>query len=102
MLRTRADGRRPALAANTHAGPIVRVGPNAVIVSDPDVLRRMSAARSEYTRGPYYKAVRINPCVDNIFSMTDDGLHRELKSKMGPGVCVVLVPRRRRRRRRRR
>ncbi|KJZ79493.1 hypothetical protein HIM_00962 [Hirsutella minnesotensis 3608] len=66
-------------------GPIVRTGPNMIIVSDPDVLRMMSAARSEYTRGPYYKAVRINPEFDNIFSMTDDKVHKTLKSKMGPG-----------------
>ncbi|PHH90859.1 hypothetical protein CDD83_2415 [Cordyceps sp. RAO-2017] len=66
-------------------GPIVRTGPNMVLVSDPHVLRMMSAARSEYTRGPYYKAVRINPHVDNIFSMTDDRQHKTLKSKMGPG-----------------
>ncbi|KAM4063978.1 cytochrome p450 [Hirsutella rhossiliensis] len=66
-------------------GPIVRTGPNMVIVSDPNVIRMMSAARSEYARGPYYKAVRINPHVDNIFSMTDDRLHKMLKSKMGPG-----------------
>ncbi|PHH60027.1 hypothetical protein CDD81_2195 [Ophiocordyceps australis] len=66
-------------------GPIVRTGPNMLMVSDPDVIRHMSAARSEYTRGPYYKAVRINPDVDNIFSMTDDIVHKELKSKMGLG-----------------
>lgn len=76
--------------ANLAAGPIVRTGPNSIVVSDADVLRRMSAVRSEYTRGQYYKAVRINPRVDNIFSMTDDGAHRILKGKMGPGVRCPL------------
>ena len=52
----------------------------------------MSAARSEYTRGPYYKAVRINPRLDNVFSMTDDRAHRILKSKMGLGVRLPLPP----------
>jgi hypothetical protein len=57
-----------------------------VIVSDPEVMKKMSAARSEYTRGPYYKTVRIDTKTDNIFSMLDDRTHRILKSKMGPGV----------------
>jgi cytochrome P450 len=66
-------------------GHVVRTGPNMVLVSDPEILRRMSAARSEYTRGPYYKTVRIDPKTENIFSMIDDNDHRILKSKMGPG-----------------
>jgi hypothetical protein len=32
-------------------GSLARVGPNELITDDPEVLRRMMAARSEYTRG---------------------------------------------------
>ncbi|PHH62642.1 hypothetical protein CDD82_1985 [Ophiocordyceps australis] len=87
MARKMYSGRMhyDLLDLNKSYGPIVRTGPNMLMVSDADVLRHMSAARSEYTRGPYYKAVRINPDQDNIFSMTDDIIHKELKSKMGLG-----------------
>lgn len=33
------------------AGSLVRVGPNELITDDPEVMRRMMAVRSEYTRG---------------------------------------------------
>lgn len=35
----------------TPTGTLARVGPNELITDDPEVLRRMMAARSEYTRG---------------------------------------------------
>ncbi|KAH7324934.1 cytochrome P450 [Stachybotrys elegans] len=66
-------------------GPLYRTGPNSLVVSDPDIIRRMSAARSEYIRGPFYKSVQIDAKHDNIFSMQDDNMHKILKSKMGPG-----------------
>ncbi|POR38914.1 Putative cytochrome P450 [Tolypocladium paradoxum] len=66
-------------------GPIIRVGPNMILVSDPGVLRKMSAVRGGYRRGPFYTLIRITPGVDNVFSMRDDKLHKVLKSKMGPG-----------------
>jgi hypothetical protein len=35
----------------TITGSLARVGPNELITDDPEVLRKMMAARSEYTRG---------------------------------------------------
>jgi hypothetical protein len=39
----------PLLTGNL--GSLARVGPNELITDDPEVLRKMMAARSEYTRG---------------------------------------------------
>lgn len=33
-------------------GPLVRVGPNDVVSSDPEVIRRIMGARSVYVKGP--------------------------------------------------
>lgn len=40
-----------SFALTTSVGSLVRVGPNELVTDDPDVMRRMMAVRSAYTRG---------------------------------------------------
>lgn len=89
----------------TTAGSLARVGPNDLVTDDPDVIRRMMAVRSPYTRGPCaldspilcfscleltsfagYGAQRLDPARDNLVSMRDEVAHRELRAKMAAGV----------------
>lgn len=70
---------------NDKHGPLVRIGPNDLVTSDPDVLRKMMAVRSPYTRGPWYEAWRLNPTRDNLFSMRDEVGHTALRNKMVAG-----------------
>lgn len=73
-------------------GPLVRIGPNELTCSDPDVLRRMSAARSLYTKGDFYKTGRIIPGYDNIVTQRDDGKHKALRAQMTNAVCPLPPP----------
>jgi cytochrome P450 len=66
-------------------GPLARIGPNELITSDPDVIRKMMAVRSEYTRGPWYNAMKFEPGKDNLFSMRDEVAHMKLRNKMAAG-----------------
>ncbi|KAL3292811.1 cytochrome P450 [Colletotrichum asianum] len=66
-------------------GPLVRIGPNTVMFSDPDTLKRIAAARSKYTKGEWYAVGRTTPGEDHLFSMRDEEKRKHLKSKMGPG-----------------
>ena len=66
-------------------GPLVRVSPTDLVTSDPDIVRRTTAVRSEYTRGPWYDAMKLEPGRDNLFSMRDEAAHLKLRSKMAPG-----------------
>ncbi|KAK4033209.1 cytochrome P450 [Parachaetomium inaequale] len=66
-------------------GSLVRVGPNDLITDDPDVLRRMMAARSPYTRGPWYEALRVDPSKDNVLTLRDDAAHTARRAKILPG-----------------
>ncbi|KAI8316276.1 hypothetical protein K4K59_000174 [Colletotrichum sp. SAR11_240] len=66
-------------------GPLVRIGPNTVMFSDPDTLKRIAAARSKYTKGEWYAVGRTTPGEDHLFSMRDEEKRKNLKSKMGPG-----------------
>ncbi|KAK4107196.1 cytochrome P450 [Canariomyces notabilis] len=87
MVKTALRGDQPSAlkAANDKYGSLVRIGPNELATDDPDVLRRMMAVRSAYTRGPWYEAWRLDPTRDNLFSMRDDAAHIQLRGKMAPG-----------------
>ncbi|KAH8200594.1 hypothetical protein TruAng_005246 [Truncatella angustata] len=64
-------------------GPLVRIGPNEVLSTDPEVLRMMSAARSPYTKGVFYETGRIIPGEETVVSLRDENAHRTLRAKMG-------------------
>ncbi|KAH6845850.1 cytochrome P450 [Chaetomium sp. MPI-CAGE-AT-0009] len=66
-------------------GSLVRVGPNELVTDDPDILRRMMAARSPYTRGPWYEAFRVDPSRDNVLTLRDDHIHNARRAKILPG-----------------
>ncbi|KAI0517101.1 cytochrome P450 [Xylaria bambusicola] len=64
-------------------GPLARIGPNELLSTDPDVLRKMSAVRSLYTKGVFYETGRITPEDDNVVSLRNEEAHRALRAKMG-------------------
>ncbi|KAI0130500.1 pisatin demethylase [Xylariales sp. AK1849] len=64
-------------------GALVRVGPNELTTDDPEVIRKMSAVRSSYSRDPWYLGARFDPYHDNIISTMDNAAHDKLKSTIG-------------------
>ncbi|GAP88092.1 putative cytochrome p450 [Rosellinia necatrix] len=64
-------------------GPLVRIGPNELLSTDPEILRMMSAVRSPYTKGVFYETGRITPEEDTVVSLRDEKKHRTLRAKMG-------------------
>ncbi|KAK1980365.1 cytochrome P450 [Colletotrichum cereale] len=66
-------------------GSIVRVGPNDLITSDPDLMKRMLNVRTTYRRSNWYDGMRLKPGQDNVLSARDDELHHRLRSKMAAG-----------------
>ncbi|KAI3527021.1 cytochrome P450 [Colletotrichum abscissum] len=66
-------------------GSLVRVGPNDVVTSDPDLLRHMLGVRTKYTRSDWYNAMRLDPGNDNVLSTRDDTVHTRLRSQMAGG-----------------
>lgn len=67
-------------------GSIVRIGPNELITSDPDVLRKVLNTKSPYRRSNWYDALRIDPGHDNVLSERDNEKHSVLRHKMAAGV----------------
>ncbi|EEY20300.1 pisatin demethylase [Verticillium alfalfae VaMs.102] len=66
-------------------GDIARVGPNDLITSDPDLMKRMLNVRTTYKRSEWYDGMRLDPAKDNVLSMRNDELHGKLRSKMAAG-----------------
>ncbi|KAK3317287.1 cytochrome P450 [Cercophora scortea] len=65
-------------------GPLVRIGPNEVLCTDGEVLRRILAVRSAYRKDDWYMAGRTHSDHDNILSMRDKELRKERKKKIMP------------------
>lgn len=56
-----------------------------LMTTDVDLIQRMSAVRSPFTRGPWYAALKLHPERENVVSLVDEGKHTELRRRMTPG-----------------
>ena len=65
-------------------GKLVRIGPNYLLTSDPDIVRRMNAPRSGYTKSNWYLSSRFTAGVDNMISDRDDQRHEAMRKKAAP------------------
>jgi hypothetical protein len=70
-------------------GELARVGPNTLLTSDPDLLQRMSSARSGYTRSEWYSGQKLEVEHDNVLSTLDDRLHATRRAKVAMGVSIT-------------
>lgn len=61
------------------------------MTSDVDVIRRMNATRSPYTRSPGYSAFKLGAATDNLLSMLDEEKHMTRRNKLTPGVSYSLM-----------
>jgi hypothetical protein len=68
-------------------GPVVRIGPNHVLISDADTIRRVLAVGSRYTRGPWFDTLRMDPARNNITSERDMKKHQAVRHVLANGVC---------------
>ncbi|KAK4206161.1 cytochrome P450 family protein [Rhypophila decipiens] len=66
-------------------GPIARVGPDWVVVSDPTEIRRIWSVHSGYQRSPWYKGFRLDPHRDSILTANENKEHYRIRSKVLPG-----------------
>ncbi|KAK7211161.1 hypothetical protein V2G26_018339 [Clonostachys chloroleuca] len=80
-------------------GPIVRIGPSEVDISDVQAVRTIYAIKSEYTKTEWYNHLTSLP-VRNLFDATDFEYHRRHRRLLGANMtesslkaCLsVIVP----------
>src|SRR5438045_9580369 len=74
----------------TCSGPLVRIGPTDLLTGDVEVIRRITAVRSPYTRSDWYLGTRVDPPKDPVFSERDEAVHSELRNILSPGVRMPM------------
>lgn len=72
-------------SAQEKYGRIMRIGPNSLMVSDPETIWRISSARSSYDRAGWYGSVKFHPEGDSVFSELSTARHDKRKAKLIPG-----------------
>lgn len=85
LLRRSGRAHLEYASLSSQYGPLTRIGPNDLISSDPEHLRRMSAARSTYERSSWYQATRLDPYHDMMGSVMDKTAHMALRAKLVAG-----------------
>jgi hypothetical protein len=93
IAKALSTGRSHEIWAEVNAkyGSVARIGPNHIITDDPEITRRILAARSGYVRGPWFDSVRIDPHIPNIVSERDVRKHAAIRAKLAPSVSSSLV-----------
>ncbi|KAI1636931.1 cytochrome P450 [Biscogniauxia mediterranea] len=66
-------------------GSLVRIGPNFLHTSDPDLIRRMSSSKINYRKSDWYQGNRFNPYKSIMFVEPNPHIHDQLKTKLTPG-----------------
>ncbi|KAK3372602.1 cytochrome P450 [Podospora didyma] len=83
---------RKYATAKSHTPTTVRVGPNDLLTTDIDFVRRMNGARSKYTRSNWYKLNALDPYHDNMFSIMETTEHDKVKAKVAAGYGGKEIP----------
>ncbi|TLD20323.1 hypothetical protein PspLS_08745 [Pyricularia sp. CBS 133598] len=77
-------------------GSIVRIGPNDLLTSSPELLMHMSGVRSQYYRSSwFYKSSRPRPGIDNVFSSSGpegESTHTRKRQQLAPGYAGKESP----------
>jgi len=87
LTRRQLGGRlaRDLAQLSQQYGPIFRVGPNSVVISDPFEVRRVWQARGPWFRSRWYEMFRFDQPVETVLSQRDSTAHSALRSKLLPG-----------------
>ncbi|KAI1763920.1 cytochrome P450 [Hypoxylon sp. FL1150] len=66
-------------------GSLARVGPNDLLTDDPEVVKRLSSAKSQYWKSKWYSGFQFNPYHPAMFIMGDPAAHDQIKAQLMPG-----------------
>lgn len=74
------------LTRSHHVGSVFRAGPNLLVTNDVAFLRKTGMARSKYSRGEWYEALKLDERTHNTISEPDEKKHSEIRYKLSHGV----------------
>lgn len=68
-------------------GKVMRIGPNELIVYDPETILRMSNVRSQYGRSDWHASIKFDPYGNTVLSEPDTAKHDERKALIAGGYA---------------
>ncbi|KAI1172917.1 cytochrome P450 [Nemania sp. FL0916] len=68
-------------------GKIMRIGPNELLVYDPQILWQINNVRSSYGRGRWYASIQFDPYGHSVLSEPDTARHDKRKAKLAAGYA---------------
>ena len=99
-----SQGRNHIFWRELHAehGPIVRVGPNRVTFSDPDLLSTVFGAGSTYPKSDFYNSMQFDlndgikhslprPSKANLFSSRESSYHKRMKASVAQAYSLSFL-----------
>ena len=73
-------------------GSTARIGPNLLLTSDEDLIRKMAAVRSTYSRADWYRAFKFDADRENLFSEPDEEkAYQNATEGDGRGSCFLTA-----------
>lgn len=75
-------------------GPLVRVGPNHVSVSDPEAVKVIYGINTGFTKTGFYpiqQAMLEGKTMPNLFSVRDEAFHNRLKRPVANAYSVAAL-----------
>lgn len=71
----------------TYPGSIARIGPNTLVTTDEELIRKMNAFRgSSYTKGKFYGVFKFDADHENSFSELNEEKHASMRNRVTTGV----------------
>ncbi len=80
------EGRSLTIWCFDNAGSVARIGPNDLVTDDPELLIKMSAVRSPYSKSETYSGTQFDLELNHVFSERDEKRHLDLRRRLTPGV----------------
>ncbi|KAH8754363.1 putative P450 monooxygenase [Diaporthe sp. PMI_573] len=77
---------------NRRYGPTARIAPNTLITEDLDLIRRIHAVSSKFTKGEYYESFQLHPDYDSEATQGDEQLHAKVRALLAPGFSFKENP----------
>ncbi|RBA13220.1 hypothetical protein FPRO05_13647 [Fusarium proliferatum] len=80
------------VALDQKYGSLVRIGPQVLLTSDVELVKRMSATKSSYGKSSWVDGVRFNPYHETMFAVRDPRQHDRAKARVAPAYSGRDTP----------
>lgn len=70
------------MKTNQTYGSVARIGPNELLTSDPELIKKMGSTRSSFSRSKWYNFARVDPVEDTILNVTSTEIHDKWRNQL--------------------